>query len=273
MTPKSGEFRHPAMEGERVDLGLSIAASALGATEQGVAIYANDLANANTTAFAQTTPLFAGLPATTGPIASGVPPTAGASPAISLGSGVEMVAADSTDSGQSLVKTGIGSDAALVGPGYFVLRTAAGPAYTRDGSFGVDAQGNLVSQSGALVLSSQGVPISVGKVTSAAVRITRSGAVMAGSTNVGQLGIATFPNPSGLVPVGQNAFSAGSDSGPATLGGIPAGTTLIPGALASSGTDVAASLTGLITLERSFQLDTKILGQASQMLNWAASMG
>lgn len=256
-----------------MDLGLSIAASALGATEQGVSIYANDLANANTTAFAQATPLFAGLPATSVTAAGTVPPVGGAAPAISLGSGTELVAADVTDSGQSLQETGIGTDVALQGAGYFALQTAAGPAYTRDGAFGVDASGNLVSQSGAIVLSAQGQPISVGKATSADVQITAGGAVLAGTTPIAQIGIASFTNPAGLVPIGQNAYAAGPDSGPATLGGLQPGTSLVPGALATSGTDVAASLTGLITLERSFQLDTKVLGQASQMMGWAASMG
>ncbi len=256
-----------------MDLGLSIAASALSATEQGVSIYANDLANANTTAFAQATPLFAGLPATTESVATTVPQVSGAAPAVSLGGGVQLVASDVSDGGQSLQETGVGTDVALQGPGYFALKTAAGSAYTRDGSFGVDAKGNLVTDSGALVLSSQGQPITVGSASSADVRITSSGAVLAGAKNVGQIGIATFPNPGGLVPIGQNAFSSGPDSGPATLGGLPGGTSLVPGALATSGSDVAASLTGLITLERSFQLDTKVLGQASQMMNWAASMG
>ena len=256
-----------------MDLGLSIAASALNATEQGVSIYANDLSNANTTAFAQATPLFAGLPAATQTASSAVPQVAGAAPSISLGTGVQLVGSDVTDAGQSLETTGIGTDVALQGQGYFVLRTAAGSAYTRDGSFGVDAQGNLVSQSGALVLSQQGQPISVGSASSGSVRITSTGEVMAGAKSVGQLGIAVFANPSGLLPIGQNAFAVGPNSGPAQLGGLPTGTTLIPGALATSATDVAASLTGLITLERSFQLDTKVLGQASQMLSWAASMG
>lgn len=256
-----------------MDLGLSIAASALSATEQGVSIYSNDLANANTTAFAQATPLFAGLPATQEAIASSVPQVSGAGPAISLGSGAQLVGSDVSSAGESLQETGVGSDVALQGPGYFVLRTAAGSAYTRDGSFAVDAAGNLVSQSGALVLSSQGQPIALGQAASQGVRITATGAVLAGTKNVAQLGIATFTNPSGLVPIGQNAFTAGPNSGPATLGGLPASTALVPGALATSGSDVAQSLTGLIILERSFQLDANVLGQASQMLNWAASMG
>ena len=255
-----------------MDLGLSIAASALGATEQGVSIYANDLANANTVGFAQATPLFAGLPATTQPVATGVPGVQGAAPSVSMGSGVALVGSDAPTSATSLTETGVPTDVALQGPGYFALKTAAGPAYTRDGSFSVDAKGELVSQTGDLVLSSQGQPIAVG-TTAASVSITATGGVLAGSKQVGQIGIATFPNPGGLVPIGQNAFAAGPNSGPATLGTLPQGSSLVPGALAASGSDVAASLTGLITLERSFQLDTNVLGQASQMLNWAASMG
>ena len=256
-----------------MDLGLSIAASALGATEQGVSIYANDLSNANTTAFAPETPLFAGLPAAIQSVATTAPQVNATPSQISLGTGVQLAGGDISEAGQSLQETGVGTDVALQGPGYFALRTAAGPAYTRDGSFGVDAKGNLVTESGALVLSAQGQPISVGGASSADVRITASGAVLAGGKTVGQLGIATFPNPNGLVPIGQNSFAAGPDSGIASLGGLPGGTSLVPGALSSSGTDVAQSLTGLITLERSFQLDAKVLGQASQMLNWAASMG
>ena len=254
-----------------MDLGLSIAATALTAAQDGVSVYANDLANANTTAFVQETPLFTGLTASTEAADAALSPQ-GSSPTISFGPGVAYAGTDPAGGTGGLTETGIPTDVALQGDGYFVLGTAAGPAYTRDGSFSVDSKGDLVSASGDPVLSTQGQPINVG-TSGAVVSITPAGAVLSGGKEVAVLGVATFANPGGLLPIGQNSFAASANSGPAKLGTLPQGTSLAIGALASSGTDVAASLTGLITLERSYQMDADVLSQSSQMLDWAAQMG
>lgn len=259
-----------------MDIGLRVAASALSASEQGVGVYANDLVNANTTAFDPATPIFAGLPASllaAGPFPASMTPLT--PPQLSVGNGTVLVATQLTVGQEPIVQTGLPTDVAPSGQGWFMVGTPAGPAYTRDGSFSVDGSGTLVTQQGYPVYSAKGLPIRVPAGTTQ-VSIDAQGNVLAGTTVVGQIGMAQFPNPSGLVSIGQNLFTSGqgaqASAGPATLATWPAG-GLHPGALLGSGTNVGAELTGLIQLERSFQMDATAVTNASQMLDWAAKLG
>lgn len=262
--------------GIAVDIGLRVAASALHATELGVGVYANDLVNANTTAFDPATPIFAGLPASL--IAAGsfpAPMGAGTPPWLSVGSGTELAATQTQVGQEPVVNTGVPTDVAPSGTGFFVVGTPAGPAYTRDGAFSVGGSGLLTSAQGYPVYSAAGLPIRV-PPGAAEVSIDASGRVLAGGQYVATLAVATFPNPSGLLSIGQNLFSVGqsqqASAGPASISSPQPG-SLRTGALLGSGTDVSAALVGLIQMERSFQLDAKAVTDASQMLNWAASLG
>lgn len=259
-----------------MDIGLGIAASALSATEQAVGVYSNDLVNANTTAFDPATPIFAGLPSSllqAGPFPPGM--QAVTPPVLSVGTGTQLVGTQTVVGQEPIVQTGVPTDVAPSGQGWFVVGTPAGVAYTRDGTFSVDGSGLLVSAQGYPVYSAQGQPIRV-PAGSTGVSIDAQGNVLAGNTVVGQIGMAQFPNPSGLVSIGQNLFTAGqglqASAGPATVTGWPAG-GLHPGALLGSNTNVAAELVGLIQLERSFQMDATAATNAGQILNWAAKLG
>ncbi len=254
-----------------MDIGLSIATSALQATEQGVSIYANDLVNANTPAFSATAPVFAGLQATLQPNSALAAGVSGAGAQASIGQGVYL--AGQQPMGQAPIQTtGVPTDVAISGDAYFAVKTAAGTAYTRDGQFSVDAAGNLVTQAGQLVLSTTGQPITVPAKDTGAVQIDPQGNVLAGGKPVAQIGVATFTNPQGLVSAGQNSFVAGPNSGPATVGAPGAGVYLTPGAILGSSTDLSATLVAMVELSRSFALDTHAASNASQMLAWAAQI-
>lgn len=246
----------------------------LQATEKGLNVWANNLVNANTTAFAPATPLFAELPLTPSPQGqwpglSRITPNA-----LTVGNGAQLAATPETFGLGSLVQTGNPTDLAIQGPGFFVVQTPAGPAYTRDGSFSVDGKGTLVTAQGYPVLSSTGTSISVG---TGAVSIGANGVVTSGGKSVGTIAVANFPNPGGLIATQQNLFvqapAAQDNAGPPSVGAPSGGTRLVAGALEGSGADVATGLVNLINLERSFQLDAHAASQASQMLSWAATLG
>ncbi len=254
-----------------MDIGLSVATSGLIATQQGVSVYANDLVNANTSAFQATAPIFAGLPAQLHPNAALAAAVPGASAQQSLGSGV-YVAGQEPMSSPPIQTTGIPTDLAITGGGYFAVQTPAGVAYTQDGQFSVDASGTLVTQTGQVVLSTAGKPITVPSGSAQSVQIDPQGNVLAGGKSVGQVGIAQFANPQGLVPAGQSSFVVGPNSGAPTLGALPAGVSLTPGAVLGSSTDVSQTLVAMMDLSRSFALDAKAATNSSQMLAWAAQI-
>ncbi|MDA8345029.1 MAG: flagellar hook basal-body protein [Thermaerobacter sp.] len=254
-----------------MDIGLSIATSALTATQQGVSVYANDLVNSNTPAFSATAPIFAGLPAALQPNAALAANVKGASFQASIGQGVYL-ASEEPMSQSPVVVTGIPTDVAISGSGYFAVKTAAGVGYTRDGQFTVDASGNLVTQQGQPVLSTTGQPITVPLKDTQSVQIDAMGNVRAAGAQVAQIGIATFTNPQGLVAAGQNTFVAGPNSGAPTLGAAASGAALTPGAILGSSTDLSQTLVSMEDLSRSFALDAHAAQNASQMLAWAAQI-
>ena len=174
-----------------MDIGLSIAAGALTATEQGVSVYANDIANQDTVAFTSQTPLFTGLPATLAQKPATGSAVTGAAPELSIGAGVELCAGSASGAEGAITPTGVPTDVAISGPGYFAVATPAGTAYTRDGSFSVDAGGHLVNQEGYLVLSTQGRAITVPVAAAQTTTIDAKGVVSAGGRAVATLGIAS----------------------------------------------------------------------------------
>lgn len=253
-----------------MDLGLSSAASGLETAQASLSVWANDLANANTTAFASSIPI-AGenpeIPVTVAPW----PGVQRQGPnALDLGTGASLVETQATFGAGTPVETGIPTDVALNGPGFFVVRTPAGSAYTRDGSFSVDAKGTLVNPQGDAILSTTGKPILAGP---GPVSIGPDGTVTRpDGTVAGEIAVATFPNPAGLLATGANLYVSGPDSGPAKVGKVPAGTRMMSGLVEGSGTDTAQALVGVITASESFDLNTKSLSQSAQLLGWAAGL-
>ena len=184
---------------------LSIAASGMSAQNLNVEVIANNIANSNTTAFKRGLPQFADLIYQVEKTA-GVPNqgNAGGIPeSEQVGLGVQTVAISTLNTQGPLTQTGNQLDVALSGRGWFQVQ---GPnnqtLYTRAGNFGMNAQGQLVTQDGYQVLPSITFP--TGTTT---IQINTTGAIFAGNggplSQVGQMQIATFVNDAGLQALGE----------------------------------------------------------------------
>ena len=134
--------------------------------------------------------------------------------------GAELVQV-TTDFTQGVVQaSGRSLDVAINGEGFFAIQGPNGPLYTRNGSFHVDAEGNLITVDGRAVLSESG-PIQLPTpFTENNLRITPTGEVFAGEQSVGVLQLTQFANPDQLKTVGTTLFEAGPEAQPQAFTGV-----------------------------------------------------
>jgi flagellar basal-body rod protein FlgG len=188
-----------------------------------------------------------------------------------VGLGVKTAAIYRINEQGNLQQTGNTLDLAIQGNGYFQVTLPSGEiAYTRDGTFGLSPQGEIVDANGYIVSPGLTIPTNATTVT-----INASGQVQAtiagtpAPTTVGQLQIATFPNEAGLDAQGDNLFLQTAASGnPVT--GVPAspgfGSTL-QGFVESSNVNVVTEITDLITAQRAYEMNSKVITAGDQMLS------
>lgn len=250
---------------------LSIAATGMAAQQLNVEVIANNIANMNTTAFKQSRAEFTDLmyqaERLPGVSARGAnnPIPEGAL----IGLGVRTAAVRNLQIQGALTNTGNSLDLAINGNGFFQITSPDGTTlYTRAGSFSTNANRQIVTQDGYLVSPSMTVP-----QNATAVAVSQSGlvsATVAGQTQpqqIGQLTLATFANPGGLAPLGGNLFQQTEASGQPTTG-VPAdpGFGMIQqGYLESSNVDPVAQITELITAQRAYEMNSKVMTAADQM--------
>ena len=166
----------------------------------------------------------------------------------------------------TLQATGNPLDAALQGDGFFQVTLPDGSTgYTRDGSFGVDANGQLVTSGGLAVQSDTGgtLVVPAGAID---VRFDDAGQLIATDTTgtnqiVGRLGLSQFANNAGLQANGQNLWSPTAASGPAAplAQGAATAPIVVAGALEGSNVDMADEFTRLIQAQRGYQLNAKVV--------------
>jgi flagellar basal-body rod protein FlgG len=189
---------------------------------------------------------------------------------LQLGTGVKTVATARNFSQGSLTQTGNNLDLAINGQGFFQIQMPDGTtSYTRDGSFQVDAQGQLVTSSGYPVSPGITVPANTQNIT-----IGKDGIVTAtvsGSTTpqqIGQLQLANFMNPAGLDPRGGNLFAETAASGTPQTGNP--GTTglgaINQGVVESSNVNVVEELVSMIQAQRAYEINSKAIQTSDQML-------
>ena len=189
---------------------------------------------------------------------------------LQLGTGVRSVATARNFSQGGLNQTGNTMDLAINGQGFFQIQMPDGTTnYTRDGSFQVDAQGQMVNSSGYPLVPSITIPANTQTIT-----IARDGivsATVAGTSapqQVGQLQLANFMNPAGLDPRGGNLFAETPASGnPQT--GNPGGNGLgvvNQGAVESSNVNVVEELVAMIQTQRAYEINSKAIQTSDQML-------
>ena len=169
-----------------------------------------------------------------------------------------------------LQQSGNTLDVAVLGQGFFEVTLPDGtPGYTRDGSFQVSAQGQLVTNNGYTVAPGITIPANAQSVTignDGTVTVQVPGQVAPQS--VGQLQIANFVNPAGLDPKGQNLYVETAASGTANSGtpGQNGLGTLRQGFVETSNVNVVEELVSMIQTQRAYELNSKAIQTSDQML-------
>lgn len=189
---------------------------------------------------------------------------------LQLGTGVRPVATLRNFSQGSLAQTGNQLDLGISGQGFFPVQMPDGSTgYTRDGSFQVDAQGQLVTASGYTVSPSITIPANAQSIT-----VARDGVVtvtVPGSTaaqQVGQLQLAHFMNPAGLEPRGGNLYAETAASGNPQTGNPGANGlgTVNQGSVEGSNVNVVEELVAMIQAQRAYEINSKAIQTSDQML-------
>jgi len=238
-------------------LGLNTAAAGMAAQQQRLDAVANDLANANTTGYKHQRVGFRDL----------VYDQTGRSSAqgVRTGSGAAAVDAGRAFGQGVLQRTDRPLDVAIQGEGFLRVRLADGrDALTRDGGLHIDGNRRLVTSTGAFVQPAITVPEGTADDD---ISIAGDGTVLANGTRIGKLDVVTVRSAQGLLSAGDNAFLTTAASGPAIA--PPRATTLTQGALESSNTDMAEAMVAMIESQRAFQLTSKAITTADEMMGIA----
>lgn len=256
---------------------LATIATGLSAEQTQLDTIANNLANVNTVGFKQQQPMFETLL-----YQNNVQPGASSSgntvypSGLDMGTGVRVAAEKPILTQGNLQQTSNPLDLAIQGNGYFqVLQPGGQIAYTRDGAFELNQNGQIVTADGYQVLPNITVPPNATSVTIASdgtISVTTPGSST--STTVGQVQLASFVNPQGLQPVGQNLYLATSASGAAITGSPQANGlgSLNQGYLEQSNTNVVSSMVDLISAERAYELGTNVASSAGTALQELSQM-
>jgi flagellar basal-body rod protein FlgG len=237
--------------------GLHTAAAGMAAQQQRLDAVANDLANANTTGYKHQRVGFRDL----------VYDQTGRSSAqgVRTGSGAAAVDAGRAFSQGTLQRTDRTLDVAIQGEGFLRVRLPDGrDALTRDGGLHIDGNRRLTTSTGALVQPAVTVPEGVGEDQ---ISIGPDGTVLAAGNRIGRLDVVTVRSEAGLMSVGNNAFVTTAASGAAIA--APRATTLTQGALESSNTDMAEAMVSMIESQRAYQLTSKAISTADEMMGIA----
>jgi len=193
-----------------------------------------------------------------------------------LGLGVRTVATSRSYAQGSLQQSGNALDVAIQGNGFFQINMPDGSiGYTRDGTFQLDSQGRMVTSSGLTVANGITIPITAQSVT-----ISNAGAVTVVLPNnptpqpVGNIALATFINPAGLEPKGQNLFTETAASGQPQNGtpGTNGMGQLSQGFLETSNVNVVQELVTMIQTQRAYEMNSKAIQTSDQMLQKLAQL-
>ncbi|MEQ1772175.1 MAG: flagellar basal-body rod protein FlgG [Burkholderiales bacterium] len=250
---------------------LWISKTGLDAQQTNMDVIANNLANVSTNGFKRARPVFEDLLYQTirQPGAQSSQQTQLPS-GLQLGTGVRPVATERIFTQGNLQQTGNSLDVAINGGGFFQVQLPdGGTAFTRDGSFHLDAQGQLVTSSGFHVQPAITIPSNALNVTIArdgVVSVTRAGS--ATPTQVGALQLTGFVNPAGLQSMGENLYVETAASGTASTNAPGSnGLGLITqNYVETSNVNVVEELVNMIQTQRAYEINSKAITTSDQML-------
>jgi flagellar hook protein FlgE len=264
-------------------------------------VAANDIANVNTVGYKGETTTFKSALSQLERGAAGPSGSLGGTNAVQVGLGVELGAVENQMNEGSIQQTGNPLDLAIQGDGFFrvapasAIGTGAGYSYTRAGNFTLDSSGNLVTQDGGFVV---GYAYNAGTNSFPATTANETAiTVPAGGSNVSidtdgvvtytdstgalqklaQISTAMFPNENGLQRESGNLFTETSNSGPA-VNSVPGDTatgtgTLTAGAVEMSNVDLAQEFTTMITAQRGYEANSRVISMADEMLQDLVNIG
>ena len=252
---------------------LWTAKTGLDAQQTRMQVISNNLANTNTTGFKRDRAVFQDLLYQTvrqpgAPSSENTDLPSG----LSVGTGVRVVSTEKLHSQGNLSRTEDPYDLGIQGRGFFEVLTPDGSvAYTRDGSFQLDAEGRMVNASGFVLQPGIQVPASATGVT-----IGIDGTVSAtqpGDTAVVELGtvtLADFVNPAGLQSLGGNLYAETAASGAPFQGTAGSGGlgTLVQGSVETSNVNVVEELVSMIETQRAYEINSKAISTTDGMLEY-----
>ena len=257
---------------------LRTAATGMAAQELNVQVISNNIANINTTSYKKQTAAFQDLiyehVRRVGAQASdqGTILPVG----IDLGGGVKTVGTPRTMTQGTLSMTGNDLDVAITGEGFFKIQMPDGSfQYTRDGTFQMDNQGRIVTAQGNPVQPTITIPNNASGLTINAqgqVSVTLPGSTT--SQIIGQIGLTRFINKGGLQPVGSNQYTDTPSSGPPQDGVANAEGygNITQGSLEQSNVDVVSEMSNLITAQRAYEMNSKVISAADQMMQTTTAL-
>jgi flagellar basal-body rod protein FlgG len=252
---------------------LDIAGTGMQAQQTNVEVISNNIANMTTTGFKRSRPEFQDLiyqnlrrvGATSSDTGTVIPSGA------QLGLGVRTAAIYRIDEQGNLQQTSNSLDLAIQGHGYFQVTLPSGDtAYTRDGTFGLSPDGTIVTADGYPIQPAITVPSNAQSVT-----INNSGVVqasIAGQTTpraLGTIQLAVFPNDAGLDAQGTNLLLQSGASGNPVTGtpATPGFGSVMQGFVETSNVNVVTEITNLITAQRAYEMNSRVITASNEMLS------
>ncbi|MEW4982905.1 MAG: flagellar basal-body rod protein FlgG [Cycloclasticus sp.] len=248
-----------------------ISKTGLEAQQTRMSVISNNLANVNTTGYKKSRAVFEDLlyqnVRQVGAQSSQdtILPTG-----LQIGTGVRTVATEKTHTQGTIQQTGNSLDIAVNGRGFFqILRPDGSITYTRDGSFKLDGDGQMVTSGGYPLEPSISIPTDALSVTvgvDGTVSVLQAGNTT--PTQVGNITLADFINPTGLDPIGENQFreSLSSGSPTVTTPGETGVGLLAGGSLETSNVNVVEELVSMIETQRAYEMNSKAISNSDQML-------
>ena len=252
---------------------LWVAKTGLDAQQTRISVISNNLANVNTTGFKKGRAVFQDLLyQNVRQVGAQSSQNAQLTSGLSLGTGVKTVATEKQFTQGNHAQTGASLDMEIQGRGFLqVLQPDGTVGYTRDGSFHMDAQGQLVTSSGnpmqpAITIPANSQSITIGQDGVVSVKTAGNSA----PTQVGNIQLADFINPTGLQPIGQNLFVESASSGSPQTGtpGLNGLGSLNQGALETSNINVVEELVSMIEAQRAYEMNSKVISAADRMLQF-----
>ena len=252
---------------------LNIAATGMQAQQQNVEVISNNIANMNTTAYMRRRTEFHDLiyqnlrrVGSTSSDAGTVVPSG-----VQLGLGVKMAAVYRIHEQGNLTSTDNTFDMAIQGNGFFQVQLPDGTTgFTRDGSLQLSPTGQIVTHDGNpvvpnITVDSNAIDVTINSTGEVLVKL--QGSVT--PTNAGQIQLASFPNDAGLEAMGSNLYQESPASGAATAGtpGAAGYGTLLQGFLETSNVNAVAEVSELISAQRAYEMNSKVIQTSDQMMS------